>query len=73
MQKPSLQEAKEFMHLRKSVVHEYLLRSYDELREQLVTQSDEYVLRRIQGQAHLTRKLLEMIDPEDLSTNGKRG
>jgi hypothetical protein len=73
MQKPSLQEAKEFMNLRKSGVHAYLLRSYDELREQLVTQSDEYVLRRIQGQAHLTRKLLEMIDPEDLSTNGKRG
>jgi len=72
MQKPSSQESKEFLNLRSSGVHKYLEKVYDDMREQLVTQSDESVLRRIQGQAQLTRKLLEMIAPDGLSTNGKR-
>lgn len=73
MLKPTLDEAQEFMRLRRSPAHAYLERVYGELRELLVHQNDELYVRRIQGQAQMARKLLEMIDPEGLSTSGKRG
>ena len=61
------------MNLRQSAVHDFLRHTYDDLRDLLVTQTDPVAIHRIQGQAQLIRRLLELVDPESLSTSGKRG
>ena len=73
MLKQSEQEKREFAALRNSAVQTYLIRCLDTAKDILVGHTDADVLRRTQGRAQLARELLEMIDPEGFSTNGKRG
>ena len=73
MLKQSEQEKREFAALRNSAVQTYLIRCLDTAKDILVGHTDSDVLRRTQGRAQLARELLELIDPESFSTNGKRG
>ncbi len=73
MLKQSEQEKREFAALRNSAVQTYLIRCLDTAKDILVGHTDADVLRRTQGRAQLARELLELIDPESFSTNGKRG
>ena len=73
MLKQSEQEKREFAALRNSAVQTYLIRHLDTAKDILVGHTDADVLRRTQGRAQLARELLELIDPEGFSTNGKRG
>lgn len=73
MLKPSEQEKREFAALRNSAVQTYLIRCLDTAKDVLVGHADADVLRRTQGRAQFARELLDLIDPEGFSTNGKRG
>ena len=73
MLKPSEQEKREFAALRNSAVQTHLIRCLDNAKDVLVGHADADVLRRTQGRAQFARELLELIDPEGFSTNGKRG
>ena len=73
MLKQSEQETREFAALRNSAVQTYLIRYLDTAKDILVGHADADVLRRTQGRAQLARELLELIDPQGFSTNGKRG
>ena len=73
MFRPDAREAKELANLRGSAVHAYLARAFAELQDLLVTQDEPHTVRRLQGQAQAFRRLLELVDPEAFSTNGKRG
>ena len=73
MLKPSEQEKREFANLRNGAVQTHLIRCLDTAKDILVGHTDADVLRRTQGRAQLARELLELIDPQGFSTNGKRG
>lgn len=73
MLKPSEQEKREFANLRNGAVQTHLIRCLEAAKDVLVGHADADVLRRTQGRAQLARELLELIDPESFSTNGKRG
>jgi len=72
MLKPTDLERREFAKLRNSAVHTYLVRSYTEAQDLLVSHTDADRLRVLQGQAQHARVLLELIDPDRFTTNGKR-
>ncbi len=73
MLKPSEQEKREFANLRNGAVQTHLIRCLEAAKDVLVGHADADVLRRTQGRAQLARELLELIDPQGFSTNGKRG
>lgn len=66
-------ERRELMALRGGAVHAYLARSLESYKDTLVNHSDTDTVRLVQGYAQSLRGLLELIDPESFSTNGKRG
>lgn len=60
--KPTPEQAKAFMSLRGSRVHEYLKAALEDRRSALETQTEHAVILQIQGDASRLRLLLKMID-----------
>lgn len=71
MRDPKPEELREFAGLRNTKVQAYLERSYLELCESLVKNSDPHAVRLLQGQAQALLKLRGYIDPQGLSTERK--
>lgn len=67
------QQDKEFRNLRNSAVQEALVSELERLKTMLVTQSNPDAVKLLQGGAQAVLGILEQIDPERFSTNGKRG
>lgn len=73
MQKATTLERQEFARLRSGAVHSYLVRTLEQCRDVCATHTDMDAVKRVQGHAAAIKALLELIDPEGFSTNGKRG
>lgn len=71
--KPNPQQTRELQNLRNSAVQEFLVALLDRSKTLLVTQPDPDAVKLLQGGAQTLTGLLELIDPESFSTNGKRG
>lgn len=73
MLKPTPQEFAALAQLRNTAAHAYIRRTYEATKELLVTHGDPETIKVLQGHAQFARGLLEHIEPEGFSTNGKRG
>lgn len=71
--KPNPQQTREFQNLRNSGVQEFLEALLEKSKTMLVTQPDPDAVKLLQGRAQTLMSLLELIDPDGFSTNGKRG
>lgn len=71
--KPTPQQTKEFQNLRNSAVQEYLVALLEKTKTMLLLQPNPDAVRLLQGQGQAVLGLLEQIDPERFSTNGKHG
>lgn len=71
--KPTPQQTKELQNLRNSGVQEYMVALLEKTMHMLVTQPDPDAIKLLQGRAQTLLSLLEQIDSDGFSTNGKRG